>query len=372
MFRLARYCHLCGHHLPLQGPIHVYETDVHNHAEDDELIDAESFRSDVKAGVRFDPCRPVKRSYDSAVCDLRRNERGRTRHRQPVQEFHSLRSSLSRCKREGVPNIPRRIDDVNIMNPYDESWSGEQFLVHSDNQWGVQVFATEENLKVLRKCKELYVDGTFRSTPPPFKQFVTIHGKYHGRLLCLASCLLAGKQIGQYRQFFQCLKREVRRITHRRLKPTRVVCDFEQAIILAIETEFTGAKVSGCYFHFCQSLYRKISSIGLATPYRRDQRLGEAIRKCFAVGYLPLAVVRQTFLQFRGSRSIRRLTARYPDLDVFLNYVSSTYFTGPYPPLMWNVYTRDSSNRTNNHVEGENHTKIVLLSIISVLFNTGL
>jgi hypothetical protein len=338
--------------VPVQGPIHVYESDVHNHAEDDDMIAEEAFRSDLKDAIRFDPCRPVKRSYDAAVCDVRRQDRGRVRHRQPM-EFTSLRSCLQRTKCEGVPIIPRRIGDVNVVNPWDVTWSDQRFLLHNDNHWGVLVFATDENLNVLRKCKELYIDGTFRSTPSPYKQYVTVHGKHHGRLLCLASCLLAGKQIGHYREVLQCLKREVRRITHHRMKPTRVVCDFEQSIILAIETEFPRAKVSGCYFHFCQSLYRKINSLGLGLAYRQDPQLGEAIRKCFALGYLPLAVVRQTFQQFRASRRIRHLINQYPNLDDFMEYVNATYFTGPYPPLMWNVYTRDSSNRTNNHVEGE-------------------
>lgn len=316
------------------------------------MIRNEAFRLRVKDEVRTDPCRPVKRAYDSTVSDLRRQERGRARQRQPVSEFHSLRSTLSRAKREGVPNIPHHIRDVNIVNPWDKTWSDERYLLHCDSYWGIAVFATDENLTVLHKCKELYIDGTFRSTPHPYKQFVTVHGKYHGRLLCLASCMLSGKTIGHYRQFLECLKTAIRRLTSHRLKPTMVVCDFEQSLILSVQSEFPRAKVSGCYFHYCQSLYKKVNNLGLAIPYRRDPQLKEAIRKCFALGYLPLALVRQTFVQFRTSRRIQHLIATYPHFDDFLDYIVAVYFRGPYPPVMWNVFTRDASNRTNNHVEG--------------------
>jgi len=328
----------------------VYESDIHNHAAEHDMIADEQFRQSAKAAVRDDPSRPVKRAFDAAVSDVRRQ--GRQRDRQHVREFRSLRSALSRAKRESVPRIPRSIDHVHIVSPWADTWSDERFLLCNDRHWGIAAFATDENLEILQKCKEVYIDGTFRSTPPPYKQFVTIHGKFDGRVLCLVSCLMGGKTTGHYRQVFQCLKTAVRRLTRRRLKPRRIVCDFEQAIILAAETEFPRVAISGCYFHFCQSLYRKIQTLGLTTQYGTDLRLQKSIRMLMSIGYLPVAVVRHTFTQFCQSQNFNVLSTTYPQLDDFVEYISSTYFNGPFPPVMWNIYTRDSSNRTNNHVEG--------------------
>jgi hypothetical protein len=70
------------------------------------------------------------------------------------------------------------------------------------------------------------------------------------------------------------------------------------------------------------------------------------------MGYLPLAVVRHSFSQFCASRRFQRLSATYRQLHDFINYIDTTYFRGPFLPVMWNVYSRDNSNRTNNHVEG--------------------
>ena len=97
--------------------------------------------------VRTDPLRPVRRAYDSIVADVRRNNGRRAIQ---LQEFHSVRSSLSRVKRNEVPSLPSTIDDVAITGVWSETWSSERFLLYEDNAWGgVAVFATDENIEIL-------------------------------------------------------------------------------------------------------------------------------------------------------------------------------------------------------------------------------
>jgi MULE transposase domain len=223
--------------------------------------------------VHHDPSRPVKRSYENALAEKRRVERGRGRQREPVKEFVSMRSSLARAKNVEVPAIPRSSGDVGIYPPWSETWSGERFLLKLDNYWGVAIFATDENFSALRKCKEVFIDGTFRSTPVPFKQYVTIHGKYHSRVLSLVSCFMTGKTTGHYCKVFKVLKQSIRRITHHRFQPQKLICDFEQSLIIAANIELSTAHVTGCYFHYCQSLYRKIRELGLHQPYQTGMQL---------------------------------------------------------------------------------------------------
>jgi len=47
------------------------------------------------------------------------------------------------------------------------------------------------------------------------------------------------------------------------LSPDTVLTDFESAAIGAYQYHFPNIKVIGCFFHFGQSLYRKIVDIGL-------------------------------------------------------------------------------------------------------------
>ena len=46
--------------------------------------------------------------------------------------------------------------------------------------------------------------------------------------------------------------------------PDRVVTDFEVAAMNAIRAELPAVRVNGCYFHFTQSLWRKIQELGLS------------------------------------------------------------------------------------------------------------
>ena len=47
---------------------------------------------------------------------------------------------------------------------------------------------------------------------------------------------MTGKTVDQYRQVIQHLKQRVRHVSGHRRRPDMMVCDFEQGLILAIET----------------------------------------------------------------------------------------------------------------------------------------
>jgi hypothetical protein len=80
-------------------------------------------------------------------------------------------------------------------------------------------------------------------------------------------------------------------IPHLRDKDSHlVISDYEQSLIAAVETELPNARISSCFFHFGQNLWRRVQSLGLARDYRQNRRLKKAIRKVIAVGYLPMAL----------------------------------------------------------------------------------
>ncbi len=323
----------------------------HDHDSDDEMIQSDAFREAVKERVREDCSRPIKRAYDATSSAAARGGYLRL-NRQSVPEFHHVRSSASRAKQSEVPLIPRRINDVHVTGVYAETWNGDSYLLHADNAWGILMFATSENLTVLQQCSDIHIDGTFRSVPKPYYQFVTIHGNFHGRVIPLVGVLMNGKTIGQYRQVFQTLKTNVRQTTGHRLKPKRIVCDFEIALISSVETEIPGARICGCLFHFRQSLFRKLKELGLGQAYRQDQNFKAAVAKFMSMGFLPVQLVRHNFVMFSTSRAFIRLCMQYPSLNLFVRYIDNTYIVGRFPPPIWNVYMRTRRNRSNNYVEG--------------------
>ena len=54
------------------------------------------------------------------------------------------------------------------------------------------------------------------------------------------------------------------------LKPTSISVDFEEAMIKALDYHFKETSIDGCYFHFCQAIYRKMQSLGMSVPYQKN------------------------------------------------------------------------------------------------------
>lgn len=292
---------------------------------------------------------PIRRAYDEAAEESGSSE--------DIPAFTSVRSRAKRFRSKFIPPLPTDIEDVHIEDEWARTWKGERFLSHLDNDWGIAIFTTSKMLRVLQQCRRVFIDGTFRTAPHPYTQFVTIHGDLNGFVVPLVFCLTTGKTIGQYRQILQHVKQEVRRVTRRRFKPSRMVLDFEQSLMMAVETELPACRLSGCYFHFTQSLWRNLQQLGLAHAYMHDRRLQRTVRKLMAIGFLPVLLVRQNFQLLRRSRRTRRLERRYPHLVDWLDYVETNYMNSNslFRPAVWNVYDRDIDTRTNNHVEGSSN-----------------
>ncbi|KRX33382.1 hypothetical protein T09_2099, partial [Trichinella sp. T9] len=55
------------------------------------------------------------------------------------------------------------------------------------------------------------------------------------------------------------------------LEPAKFVCDFETALIPAIQGNFPNTRVQGCFFHFCQAVLRQVGRLGLRNDYINNQ-----------------------------------------------------------------------------------------------------
>ena len=241
---------------------------------------------------------------------------------------------LNRYRAQFIPPLPVDIDDVDISGERSRTRNGYPFFNKLDNHWGIAVFTTSRLLRKVAECSCIYLDGTFKTAPYPYLQFYTIHGMYHGFVVPLVFCLVTGKTTAQYRQIFQHLKNEIHRLVGVRWNPGQFVLDFEQAMITAIETELPRAKISCCYFHFTQSLWRHIQNQQLTTAYRNNRRLRMTVRKVMAIGYLPVLLVRQNFDIICTSRRTQNLAGRFPGLADWLDYVKQTYINNNcmFPP----------------------------------------
>ena len=155
------------------------------------------------------------------------------------------------------------------------------------------------------------------------------------------SALMTEKTIGAYRQVFQIIKRKIRDDYEINWQPIYAISDFEQPLIAAMETEFLRARLCGCYFHFSQSLWRRIQELGISNPYRENRLLKRNLRKVMSIGYLPIQLLRMNFNRLMLSRETRELINQYPALQEFYNYFRNNYLNGNFLPEFWNVYNRN-------------------------------
>ena len=179
------------------------------HEPDDEVIHNQVFINDIKSQIEDDLTAPVKRIYNRQVAQVHCQGDGD----RPLPEFHLIQSQLHRAKQRAVPPILRNVDDVNIDGEWANTWQGFRNLVHLDNDWGIAVFATDANIETLENCRHVYIDGTFRTVPNPYRQFLTVHGECNDQVLLCVSVLMVERNIASYRQVFQILKRIVLQVT---------------------------------------------------------------------------------------------------------------------------------------------------------------
>ena len=189
----------------------------------------------------------------------------------PIPTFGSLESRLYRRRSLAFPPVPATIASLRIEGEWAVTWADERHVTLVERQWGIVVFFTRRHARCLSQCDTIFVDGTFRTAPAPFYQMLTIHGLFQGTVIPFCFALMSGKTTGEYRKVFSHVLQRIRRCCGVVWQPTTAICDFEVALITAIETEIPTAAVRGCYFHFCQGSSLKESGFSnICLAYNSD------------------------------------------------------------------------------------------------------
>ncbi len=99
----------------------------------------------------------------------------------------------------------------------------------------------------------------------------------------------------------------------------------------------------GCFFHFCQAVYRQIQSLGMQQQYTEDETFRCLCRKLMALALMPKDKVKSSF------EEIQEDAIKLPDqpMDQLLEYFEDNWMSDV---DLWNV--SESDVRTNNNCEG--------------------
>lgn len=194
-------------------------------------------------------------------------------------------------------------------------------------------------------------DGTFKVVPEVFFQLYTIHFQFAPGINPVGLyCLLTNKSRTTYNR----LLREIQALIPE-AQPRKILLDFETASMAAFAAAFPEAIITGCYFHLCQSVIRKVQQLGMKEDYDTNDVFRESIRSLAALAFVPALEVAAAFDILVESMPI------HEHMDELVTYFEYTYIRGRrrhtdarYSIDSWNQHeaTIDGIARTTNIVEG--------------------
>ncbi|KRZ48154.1 hypothetical protein T02_14372 [Trichinella nativa] len=244
----------------------------------------------------------------------------------------------SRSKR--YPRLPARRQDLRLTAEQTTTKSGAQFLMYHSPTNDILIFATEDGVKLLAQSNCWCGDGTFKIVPSWYQQLFTLHVFLRGKLLPVVYCLTVRKDLPTYSRIFEVLHSKAEELGVQ-LEPAKFVCDFETALIPAIQGNFPNTRVQGCFFHFCQAVLRQVGRLGLRTDYMNNQEVRKKVKMLMALAFLPVHLVPAGFEIINVGTS--------GQLEALFQYFQREWLPAATIPL-WNVH--GVSVRTNNHLEG--------------------
>ncbi|KAB0804209.1 hypothetical protein PPYR_01361 [Photinus pyralis] len=150
-----------------------------------------------------------------------------------------------------------------------------------DNQ-KILIFGRESWLPFLQAVV-WYADGTFSIAPSLFHQVYVIPVKRHGGVLPVIYAVLPNKRRTTYNLLFETLKELVQK-----LNPGSICCDFESAAFTAMQQNFDGVTLKGCFFHLEKNMKHKLSQLGLLRRYANEVQFALHAKRIVAVAFVPL------------------------------------------------------------------------------------
>lgn len=154
-----------------------------------------------------------------------------------------------------------------------------------------------------------------------------------------------------------------------RLNPKNIMIDFEKSLLNASVAEFPNAMVNGCFFHYCQSIWRNIQKFGLQDIYASNPNFALNIKMLMALAFVEEEEVIDSFEEmlkfeffvdesFPEKSELRNLLTYYEKTWIGSKQINGSRKRPLFPISMWNVrdLTLNGKARTNNAVEGWHNT----------------
>ena len=264
-----------------------------------------------------------------------------------MRSEESCKRTIRNARARLLPADPVNVNALVIQNEWTQTTSGNRFLLYDNNDLDnnrIIIFATDEQMQILGQSGKWFMDGCFKIAPRGlFMQVYIICVEFGNRSTPLVYALLQRKLQATYEEVLRALNNYMFQIN---VIPTvtSFSMDFEIAAHNAALTVFPNRAINGCFYHLCQSTYRKIQELGLAVRYNQD-----AVFKNFYGTLDALAFLRLVGVPF-GMNIIRNTAIVNQDpapVMASVDYFDATYVNAGFgnqgamfPPVKWNVHTQ--------------------------------
>ena len=191
--------------------------------------------------------------------DLQPTWRGLTQY-QVITRIRNIRTKLQ------GPDLVRNIEDAPLAKMKDSNKFFFQFnctIIDDTKEQStaerIMGFGNPYLFYYKSNSESLFIDATFAVAPKPFYQclVVMIFDKSLQIYIPILYILMTNKSQKMYRNALEWIFK----LSGRRICPKTVSCDFELALINAVQSIFPFAKITGCLFHWKQAIFRKLSSL---------------------------------------------------------------------------------------------------------------
>lgn len=209
-----------------------------------------------------------------------------------IPDFIHFQSVAYRARNFLRPKNPKLNSDVVLDGIWVKTESGLDFLLFKNDK--IIIFGTFVFFKLICTSQHLFVDGTFSTFPSIFYQLFSFHFLLGNTNFPALFCLLSDKKASTYIELLQIIT-NIASHHHLDFAPKHVYCDFELAIFRAFCTVFPSIRVHGCYFHYTQSLYRKIQNIGLDNSFKSNTAFHYFAKGLMILPLIPLECLDAAF-----------------------------------------------------------------------------
>lgn len=212
---------------------------------------------------------------------------------------------------------------------------------NGENHSCIVMFNDFQRLLMSRRECVILGDGTFQYVPLMYKQLYTFHLLVGNMSFPLLFVYSESRNKNMYMKLFEYMKNELK------IDLYKFMSDFEIAVRISVKHFYPNALIVGCWFHFINSLLKRIKKLGLQKLYNKDKQFNQTIRKYIALCFIPIDQVHNFHGIIVGE--INNITNEdvKAGLLQFNEYFERVWMDGKYLISDWNQ-TDDIRFRTNN------------------------